>query len=299
MGLPIHNEQSVPRIEREGAGVREIHLEGWTVAVEAELAGPSDGVNDPGLYIDAADAVASGIAAVTGFPDTSHVADDARCQLDPAHAIGPGLRIVEGLGLRVDRDTNRQRHACLRSRLAVPCAAGFPVACKGLDDANGYDATVHRRPLTSNCGPHAFGGSDLTGGGAAGGGDDGGAPPGWVPGAAAASGAGAAPGCWICPCCALASASMASASCTDFLNPLMALPSPSPSCGSFPAPKMINTMKRISTSSVMPMLPNIARSLVSGSGYLSFDSGAARREANRCLSRSRVWSASANRLAFS
>src|SRR5213594_2264463 len=184
MGLPIHNEQSVPRIEREGAGVREIHLEGWTVAVEAELAGPGDGVNDPGLHIDAADAVASGIAdvqialriechiqrqvqprlcsgpaiaAVTGFPDTSHVADDARCQLDPAHAIGPGLRIVEGLGLRVDRDTNRQRHACLRSRLAVPCAAGFPVACKGLDDANGYDATVHRRPLTSNCGPHAFG----------------------------------------------------------------------------------------------------------------------------------------------
>src|SRR2546425_13286585 len=64
-------------------------------------------------------------------------------------------------------------------------------------------------------------------------------------------------------------------------------------------PKMINTMKRIRTSSVMPMLPNIARSLVSGSGYLSFDSVVARREANRCLSRSRAWSASANRLAFS
>src|SRR5437879_2405092 len=205
-------------MEREGAGIREINLEGRTVAVEAELAGPGDGVNDPGLQIDAADAVAPGIAdvqialriechvqrqvqprlgsgpaiaAVTGLPDASHVADDARCQLDPAHAIGPGLRIVEGLGLRVDRDTNRQRHACLRSRLAVPCAAGFPVACKGLDDANGYDATVHRRPLTSNCGPHAFGGSDLTGGGAAGDGDDGGAPAGWVPGAGAASGAGA------------------------------------------------------------------------------------------------------------
>src|SRR5206468_2667918 len=240
VGLPVHEGQAVDRIERDGAGIREIYLEGGAVAVEAELAGPGDGVDDPGLHVDPADAVAPGIAnvqialrikghiqrqvqprlgsgpavaAVTGLPDARHVADDARRQLDASHAIGPGLRIVEGLVLRVDRDTDRQRHACVR--------------------------------------------------------------------------------------CALASASMASASCTDFLKPLMALPSPSPSCGSLPAPKMISTMKRIRTSSVMPMLPNIARSLVSGSGYLSFDSVVARREANRCLSRSRVWSASANRLAFS
>src|SRR3989475_8341912 len=91
------------------------------------------------------------VAAVTGLPDARHVADDARRQLDPSHAIGPGLRIVEGLVLRVDRDTDRQRHACLRRRLAVPRAAGFPVARKGLDDADGYDAACHRLPLTSIC----------------------------------------------------------------------------------------------------------------------------------------------------
>src|SRR5256886_4848237 len=93
----------------------------------------------------------SAVAAVTGHPDARHVADDARRKLDPSHAIGPGLRIVEGLVLRVDRDTDRQRHACLRRRLAVPRAAGFPVARKGLDDADGYDAAVHRLPLTSIC----------------------------------------------------------------------------------------------------------------------------------------------------
>src|SRR6476660_4743025 len=50
---------------------------------------------------------------------------------------------------------------------------------------------------------------------------------------------------------------MASASCTDFLKPLMAFPSPSPNCGSLPAPKIIKTMKRIRISSVNPILPNI------------------------------------------
>ena len=50
---------------------------------------------------------------------------------------------------------------------------------------------------------------------------------------------------------------MASASWTLFLNPLIALPKPSPNCGIFPAPKMINTMIKISSSSIHPNEPNI------------------------------------------
>src|SRR4026208_112569 len=66
---------------------------------------------------------------------------------------------------------------------------------------------------------------------------------------------------------------MASASCTDFLKPLMAFPSPSPSCGSLPAPKMIKTMKRIRISSVNPILPNmVCSSGKSESGCAGFTS---------------------------
>src|SRR5262245_26130598 len=50
----------------------------------------------------------------------------------------------------------------------------------------------------------------------------------------------------------------------------MAFPSPSPSCGSLPAPKMIKTMNRIRISSVNPILPNMVCS--SGKG----ESGCAR-----------------------
>jgi hypothetical protein len=45
---------------------------------------------------------------------------------------------------------------------------------------------------------------------------------------------------------------------TSFLNPLSALPTPSPICGSFPAPKMMRTMTRIMMSSEIPMVPNMA-----------------------------------------
>ncbi len=46
-------------------------------------------------------------------------------------------------------------------------------------------------------------------------------------------------------------------SCTSFLNPLSALPTPSPICGSLPAPKMMSTMARIMMSSDMPIVPNM------------------------------------------
>src|SRR4029079_18093647 len=66
---------------------------------------------------------------------------------------------------------------------------------------------------------------------------------------------------------------MGSASCTDFLKPLIAFPSPSPSCGSLPAPKMIKTMKRIRISSVNPILPNmVCSSGKSESGCAGFAS---------------------------
>src|SRR6185295_13579464 len=55
--------------------------------------------------------------------------------------------------------------------------------------------------------------------------------------------------------------SIASASLTLFLKPLMAFPSPSPNCGILPAPKMIKTMIRISTNSIHPNDPNINLSL--------------------------------------
>jgi hypothetical protein len=48
---------------------------------------------------------------------------------------------------------------------------------------------------------------------------------------------------------------------TSFLNPLRALPMPSPICGSLPAPKMIRMMTRIMMSSEKPSVPNICRSL--------------------------------------
>lgn len=51
--------------------------------------------------------------------------------------------------------------------------------------------------------------------------------------------------------------SIASASFTLFLNPLIAFPRPSPSCGIFPAPKMIKTMIKIRSNSIHPNDPNI------------------------------------------
>src|SRR5437016_817522 len=45
-----------------------------------------------------------------------------------------------------------------------------------------------------------------------------------------------------------------------FLNPRIARPRPVPISGSFPAPKMINTMSKMTMSSGMPM-PNINRTL--------------------------------------
>jgi hypothetical protein len=78
----------------------------------------------------------------------------------------------------------------------------------------------------------------------------------------------------VCVCSMWAGGSVASGSgggtsWTSFLKPFNAFPSPSPSCGRRPAPKMISTITRIMISSENPIVPNIHPPITIGPVTLS------------------------------
>ena len=64
MRLSINDKQAVLRIKCNRARIGEIDCERRPIAGESEPAGPYNRIDDPGLHLDPADAIASGVTDI-------------------------------------------------------------------------------------------------------------------------------------------------------------------------------------------------------------------------------------------